>query len=218
MQLRFNRVSKAFGPVTVFKDLEFCVPEGDVVCIRTGVLDGGTTLLKMMAGLLSADSGEILLGGKRYEAYSDEELFDNVTMCFEEGGLLDVFTNYNNIVFPLLYHLELSQSEINDRIERICSQLYLMDSLELEPCQLNDVQKRLLNLAKALVIEPKVIIVDELQSGMSDEMRDHVLAFLMSEQRRVGFSLIMSVTAGDRIDFANQAWKINNYQLEREAT
>jgi ABC-type multidrug transport system ATPase subunit len=213
MELAFREVSKTFGDQVLFNNLNFILHPGETVCIKTGVLDGGTTLLKMLAGLVNADSGDILLGGKPYSEHHQTDLFNSIAMCFEDGGVLDVFTNYNNIVLPILYHLDVEPSEIHRRIERIGKQLNLLDHMENEPFQLNDVQKRLLNLCKALVIEPRIIIIDELQSGMSNEMRDHVLNFLKSEQSQRHFSIVMTTTAGDRTDFADRTLAIANQSL-----
>lgn len=216
MTIQLIDVYKGFENKDLFTAVNLSIAPGETVCIKTGVLDGGTTLLKLMTGLVAPDRGQVLLKSKAFDEHSPKDLFNSVAMCFEEGGLLDVFTNYNNIVLPMLYHFDTEHSEIHDRIYRIAEPLNLIEHLGKEPFQLNDVQKRLLNLCKALVIEPDVLVVDELQSGMSKDIRDSTLSFLLSEQQRLGFSLIMTTTAGDRTDFADRTFEINNNDLVEE--
>lgn len=216
--LTLNDVHKRYGDTILFRGVNLAIGAGETLCIKTGVLDGGTTLLKMLAGLVEADRGTILLEGKPYAEHHPTALFNNVAMCFEEGGVLDVFTNYNNIVLPMLYHLDIEHDVIHERIYSIAEKLDLAPHMGLEPFQLNDVQKRLLNLCKALVVKPKVIIVDELQSGMSNDIRDRVLQFLKDEQQQLQFSIIMTTTAGDRTDFADRVFSIVDHTLIEEVT
>lgn len=216
MKLSLVDINKQFDGKILFKDLNFEVMPGETICIKTGVLDGGTTLLKIMAGLQEPSSGKVLLDDKAIVDYQPTDLFNNLAMCFEDGGVLDVFTNYNNIVLPMLYHLDIEHDEIHKRIYRVANKLHLEEHMGKEPFQLNDVQKRLLNLCKALVIEPKLIIIDELQSGMSVDIRDNVIEFLKAEQDEMGFSIVMTTTAGDRTDFADKTFSISDYTLIEE--
>jgi len=217
MKLHVDNISKTYGDIQLFRDTSLLIEPGEIICIKTGVLDGGTTLLKMLAGLTEPDSGKITLNNKVFSEHEPTFLFKNVSMCFEEGGALDVFSNYNNIVLPILYHQDIDPDEIHHRIDRIGTMLNLLDHMDKEPFQLNDVQKRLLNLCRALVIEPSVIIIDELQSGMSKDIRDNVINFLLSEQREKHFSIILTTTAGDRTDFSDRVYRIENYNLIQES-
>ena len=216
MNLNLRHIYKRFGERELFRDLSVDIPKGQICCVRTGVLDGGSTLLKCMAGIIEVDSGAITLDGKPYSHYSSKELFDAVTFCYESGGLMDVFTNYNNILIPLTYHRDISTDETGDRIDRISTALGISECMDYEPFQLNDVQKRLMNLVKALVIQPQLIFVDELQSGMSDEIRDSVLQFLLDEQQRMSYTIVMTVTAGDIVAFADKTYAISDCHLTDE--
>lgn len=90
----------------------------------------------------------------------------------------------------------------------------MTELLALEPHQLNDVQTRMMNLLRAMVFRPKLILLDEVQSGMSHEMRENMLNVLLREQQEHQYAVVMTVTAGDRTDFADRVLAIHNHQLE----
>lgn len=201
----------------LFHQLNLHVKPGNTACIQTGVLDGGTSLLKAAAGLIKPNGGAIKIDGKDILSMTDTEKFNHVSLSFETGGLLGIFTNYNNIVFPLLYHKALPSEQIADKIIPIAEQLGLVDTLKMEPHQLNDVQTRLMNLLRSLVFAPKVLLLDEIQSGMDDYTRTKVLNLILAEQARQGFSVLMTVTAGDETSFADHLYAIENRRLTRRS-
>lgn len=215
--LHIDNVSLKFDNKPVFKGLNMRVQPGEMVTVETGVLDGGTSLLKMAAGLCEPTEGSISIDGLAIRDMTEQARFKATCMAFEAGGLLSIFTNYNNIAFPMLYHTSLSKKEIFKKIEPLAKALNIDDLLAMEPHQLNDVQTRLMNLLRAMVFRPKLVLLDEVQSGMSHAMRENMLDVLLREQQLHQYAVVMTVTVGDRIDFADRVMAIKNYQLEEVA-
>lgn len=216
--LVIENIDLKFTDEYLFHQLNLEVKPGQSACIHTGVLDGGTSLLKAAAGLLRPNSGTIKIDDKDVSSMSDTEKFNHVSLSFETGGLLGIFTNYNNIVFPLLYHKALRPEKIADKIIPLAEQLGVTNILKREPHQLNDVQTRLINLLRSLVFAPKVLLLDEIQSGMDNRTREKVLNVILTEQAKVGFCIVMTVTAGDDTSFANQVYAIEKRRLTRRAS
>jgi ABC-type transporter Mla maintaining outer membrane lipid asymmetry ATPase subunit MlaF len=214
MLLELNKVSLGYKEHILLDEVSMCLESGSSTCIKTGVLDGGSSLLRMCAGLMEPLSGRVMLNGQSLSAMSDQQKFATVSLSFEIGGLLAIFSNYNNVAFPLLYHTELSQLEIRSRIENLAQRLGVEHLLNLEPHQLNDVQTRLFNLLRSMAFRPELILVDELQSGMSDAIRQTALDVLMEEQQRHGFGVLMTVTAGDDYEFADNVLSISDKKLK----
>lgn len=202
--LQMDKVTLQFGENLVFDNLNFCVKQGEIVCVKTGVLDGGSSLLKLAAGLYTPDKGGVSVNGLAVKDMTEQARFSATCLAFEASGLLSIFTNYNNIAFPLLYHTDMSKSDIANAIEPLAEALKMDNLLALEPHQLNDVQTRMMNLLRAIVFRPKLVLLDEVQSGMSHEMRENMLAVLLQEQQQHQYALVMTVTAGDRVDFADR--------------
>jgi len=197
----------------VFDDLSHCFDTSSITCIKTGVLDGGTSLLKCCAGIIKPALGSVSLDGRSIENINDQDIFNDINFCYESGGLVSIFTVYNNIALPMVYHGKYTEKEIRQRIKDIAKKLGIADLLQVEPHQLNDVHTRLANLTRALVISPKLLLVDELQAGMSPEMREAVLEVLTDYQKRDEFTLIMTTTAGDENSFADYRYKIFEQHL-----
>lgn len=215
--LHLDNITLQFGQRRIFDGLELMLQEQEIVCVETGVLDGGSSLLKVAAGLYQPDSGRVWVNGKALDTFSEQERFRASCMCFEDGGLLSLFSNFNNIAFPLLYHTRLKAAEIEQRIVDLAKRLSITELLPLEPHQLNDVQTRMMNLLRALVFRPAVILLDEIQAGMSHAMRDQMLDTLMSEQKEHGFSVVMTVTAGSVVNFASRLLAISQGRLEQKS-
>lgn len=212
--LHFDNVDLSYDDNLVFKGLNMRVQPGEMVTIETGVLDGGSSLLKLAAGLCEPTAGSVNIDGLALRDMTEQARFKATCMAFEAGGLLSIFTNYNNIAFPMLYHTRLSEKEITARIKPLAKALHLEDLMGLEPHQLNDVQTRLMNLLRAMVFRPKLVLLDEVQSGMSFEMRENMLDVLLREQKRHQYAVVMTVTVGDRTDFADRMLAINHHQVE----
>lgn len=214
MRLKLDGISLSFDDKVIFSDLNLQVKPAEIVCVQTGVLDGGSSLLKLAAGLLKPDSGNVVVDGLAMKDMTEQAQFSATCMGFEAGGLLSIFTNYNNIAFPLLYHTDMSKKAIAQRIEPLANALNVQELLQLEPHQLNDVQTRVMNLLRAMVFRPKLVLLDEVQSGMSYDMRENMLNVLLAEQQAHGYSVLMTTTVGDRTDFADRTLAINGGKLE----
>ena len=212
--IALKNVSIKFGDQPVFSGLDYSFAEGAITAIRKmGVLDGGSTLLKCCAGIMVPTAGTILYRGENLAQMSAHQRYRALCYCYESGGLVSLFTVYNNLAIPLLFHQVLEEHEIEPRIHAVAEQLGIESLLDLEPFQLNDVQTRLVNLARALVINADVVLIDELQTGMSAEMLASVVALLQARAQQ-GASILMVTTDGHEDGFAHVHLAIRNRRLE----
>tara|TARA_R110002167_G_scaffold88509_5_gene238686 strand:+ start:5139 stop:5792 length:654 start_codon:yes stop_codon:yes gene_type:complete len=198
---------------TLFSDVTLKLERQQTFCIETAVLDGGSSLLKCCAGIYQPSAGNILLEGKSISSLSIEQRFRNLTYCYELGGLISSFSIYDNIAFPLLFNGVYKFDEVKNKIYNMAESLNIEHILALGIHQINDVQMRLLNLLRALCIQPKVLLIDEIQSGMSDIMIQQVIDVLKEQQNLHGFSMIITTTGGDQIEFADRTFKIENQKI-----
>ena len=211
--LQLENIRLAYGPQLIFSDVNLQVAAGEICCINTGVLDGATTLLKCMGGIVQPVSGSCRIDGTLLPDHPDGRLVQLVSFCYESGGLVSLFSVYENIVLPLVYHRNVKPEALEERVTEIASALFIQDCLHHRVHELNDVQMRLVNLARALVVGAKLLLLDETQEGMSPQMRDAVLDYLLSHRRDRNLTLIMTTTAGDSTDFADRFFSIADKQL-----
>ena len=202
--------------VEIFNSLNFELIQGEYVCIRSGSQDGASSLLETMAGLKTPSSGQVSLDDKPLDDYSDRDIFQSICMCHEHNGLVSFFSNKENIVYPVRYHQLINDDILEERLSRYAEHLGVSELLAFEPWQLNDVQYRLMNLLRALVIEPKVILLDEFQSGMSDEMVERLTSYLKA-LCTTNLAIVEVVTAGDETGHADRIFRIKDNTLELES-
>jgi len=200
--LELNDIHLKFGTNTVFENLNLILNYNEILVIKTGVLDGGTSLLKLCNNCLTAQAGITYYEG-----------VVSVGMQFESEGLLSMYTVKENCKLPQTYHTKYKDSVINDNVEKVAQEFELNHLLNKYPYQLNDVQLRLANLLRLLSAKPKIILLDEIQSGMSDKLREGILMKLVKYIRNHNMSLIMTITAGDVDDFSDRKLKIENFNL-----
>lgn len=198
---------------SLFNDITLKLERRQTFCIETAILDGGSSLLKCCAGIYQPTKGNVLLEGEQISTLSHEQRFRNLTYCYELGGLISSFSIYNNIAFPLLFNGICKTDEVKNRIYEMAELLDITHLMRLETHQINDVQMRLINLLRALCIQPKVMMLDEIQSGMSDDMIQQLIDVLKNQQSLHGFSILMTTTGGDQTDFADRTFRIENQRL-----
>jgi len=164
---------------------------------------------------MNPSKGQVLIDGIEITTLADSGAFKSVRYCYELLGLVIIFTVYDNLFMPMMYHNIASSKVIRKRINDVADELQISDILLNEPMELNDVQMRLVNLARGMIVEPKILLVDEIQAGMSGEMRDAILNVLISQAKALNQTLVITTTAGDRDEFADSFYSINNDKIER---
>lgn len=212
LQVRDLRVE--YPGLLLLDGIDMRVDDGELVAIETGVLDGGTSLLKAIAGLLRGCGGEVVYRGENLLQGASEAVAASIGFVYEERGLISLYTVYQNISLPLRFHTNLTEAQIEDRITTVCERLGLDASLlTLSPHQLNDVQTRLVNLARALVVEPGLLLVDELEGGMSEEVVVATMQTIRSYQAEHPMSVIMTTSSDLVIERSDRVYDIKNRSL-----
>ncbi len=207
----------SFDGQLVFNDVNLDVHEDDFIVITTGVMDGATTLLKSILGLVEGVRSQIIFDGNDV-LQSEDRLArrlsrQKVGLVYEAAGLISAMTVYQNIALPLAYHTDLSEAEIEQKINIVAQDLEITALLYLEPNELNDTQTRIVNLARALVITPRLLLVDELEGGMSVEAMAQMVAVIQRYQQKHHFGVVMT-SLEKKAAFATSHYSIKNNQLE----
>lgn len=211
--LTLDNVCLSFDGVPLFSGLTLSLENSQMLAIKTGVLDGGTSLLKLCNSTLEPDSGKVLYASKQSNELTEHDLFTKVGMQFESEGLLSMYTVLENCKLPLRFHTRLTDHVITNKVLSLADEFGVNDLLDKYPYQLNDVQTRLANLLRLLVIAPKIFLLDEIQSGMSEQLRHNLLEKLVNYIHKNECSMIMTVTAGDMDNFADKKFQILHHSL-----
>jgi len=212
--LKVDHLKIEYPGQPMFDDVSFEVSDGEILAIISEVLDGGTSLLKALAGMLTGIGGRITLDGTDVLAMHPRSRALSVGYAYEEQGLISLYNVFQNIALPLEFHTDFNAKRTQDRIISILQELDLDPSLlSLQPHDLNDVQTRLINLARALILEPKLVLIDELEGGMPDEMINSVMKVLMARKQRTGQIFVMTTSDEHILREADRVLKIQDRQL-----
>ncbi len=167
--IEFKHIEKSFSHNRIYDDVNLSITEGETITILGGSGTGKSVLLKILIGLLKADSGEILYKGKDISKYSEAKFIkirSEIAMLFQGGALFDSITVRNNIAYPLRMHTKLNDKEIDKIVSKNLEMVGLPNIENLMPSELSGGMQKRVGLARALAINPKVILYDEPTTGL----------------------------------------------------
>jgi phospholipid/cholesterol/gamma-HCH transport system ATP-binding protein len=162
-------VSKSFGSHTVLSDVSFDVPRGKTTAILGPSGTGKSVLLKNIIGLLRPDAGQIWVDGEQIVGMRDKDLYrirKKFGVLFQDGALFGSMNLYDNIAFPLREHTNKTEKDIRDLVHKNAELVGLMDHLRKLPGEVSGGMKKRAGLARALVMEPDIVLFDEPDSGL----------------------------------------------------
>jgi len=148
----------------VFAGLDIQIPRGKVTAVMGPSGTGKTTLLRLITGQVSADSGEIQVAGQDMRVLSRTELYvlrRRMGMLFQNGALLTDFSVFENVAFPLREHTDLTERLIRQLVLTKLQAVGLRGAAELMPAELSGGMSRRVALARAIVMDPELLIYDE---------------------------------------------------------
>lgn len=181
-------IRKSYGNTEVIKGIDLRIKAGEFVSLLGPSGCGKTTLLRMLAGLETASSGDIVIGNKSCTDLPPEKR--NISMVFQSYALIPHLTVLENVIFPL------QMRKIGDSTERRTKALEALNMIGLEhlaqrkPRQLSGGQQQRVALARAIVPNPDVLLLDEPLSNLDAAMRERMQEELISLHRRTGLTTI----------------------------
>ena len=192
--VQFYNVFKAFNANQVLKGISLKIFQGQVTTIigKSGM--GKSVLLKHIIGLLQPDAGEILIYGQplsKMKPSHINQLRARFSYVFQDAALFDSMTVYRNVALPLLEGTSLAKSEINQRVLDILAQFELQAFRDKYPAELSGGMKRRVALARALVADPEVVLMDEPTAGLDPVRRNALYAMIVDFQKKFGFTAVM---------------------------
>lgn len=172
--LELKKITKAFGEKLVINDLDLVIPDGKILAIVGPSGGGKTTLLRMLAGLESIDSGELLLDGVPFNPMITEKHEQVVGVVFQDFQLFPHLTVFENLTLAPKMVLRENTEVYTEKAERLAGLLGITDLLSLYPYQLSGGQKQRVAIARAMAMNPKVIAYDEPTSALDPALREQV--------------------------------------------
>ena len=164
-----EHVSKSFGNGKVLDDVTFTVRKGSAFCILGRSGTGKSVTLKQIMGLMKPDTGRIFVEGEEITVLSSRELSrvrKRMGFLFQNAALFDSLTVGENVAFPLRRHTKESDEEIRERVSRKLAEVGLEKEYDKMPGDLSGGMKKRAGLARALAMDPSILLVDEPSAGL----------------------------------------------------
>jgi phospholipid/cholesterol/gamma-HCH transport system ATP-binding protein len=182
-------VTKSFGSHTVLEDISFDVPRGRITCILGPSGIGKSVLLKHIIGLLTPERGEIWVDGDQIVGMGEKDLYRvrrKFGVLFQDGALFGSMNLFDSIAFPLREHTKKGEREVREIVLEKAGYVGLLDHMKKTPGEVSGGMKKRAGPARALVMEPEIVLFDEPDSGL-DPVRVAYLDELVVEiQQRTG--------------------------------
>jgi phospholipid/cholesterol/gamma-HCH transport system ATP-binding protein len=192
--ISLRSVTKSFGSHTVLKDISFDVPRGKITAVMGPSGTGKSVLLKNIIGLLRPDSGEIWVEGEETVAMGERDLYRvrrKFGVLFQDGALFGSMSMFDNMAFPLREHTRKSEKEIREIVLQKADMVGMLDHMKKYPGEVSGGMKKRAGLARALAMDPEIILFDEPDSGL-DPVRVSYLDELVGKiQEETGATFVI---------------------------
>jgi spermidine/putrescine ABC transporter ATP-binding subunit len=208
-----RNIAKSYGGTQAVKGLSFEVERGHVLSLLGPSGCGKTTVMRMIAGLIDPSAGDILIGEEQVTKVPVHRR--NIGMLFQNYALFPHLTVAQNLAFGLQMR-KVAKAEIAKRVEATLSMVRLAEFGERLPHQLSGGQQQRVGLARALIIEPAVLLLDEPFGALDKKLRENMQIEMRQLQRRLGITTLMVTHDQDEaMTLSDQIAVMNNGRIEQ---
>jgi phospholipid/cholesterol/gamma-HCH transport system ATP-binding protein len=205
---------KSFGANRVLEGINLDVEAGSTCVILGGSGSGKTVLMKHMIGLLKPDEGKVIVDGENIVPFDEREL-ERVRrkfgMVFQGAALFDSMNVYENVSFPLREHSKMPEEQIRQIVKEKLEIVGLRNIEERFPADLSGGMRKRVGLARAIILEPKIVLYDEPTTGLDPITTDYVDEMILAAKKRLGVTSVVishdiasAFKVADKIAFLSQ--------------
>lgn len=210
------------GDRVIYDNVSLSVEQGKVTAIMGPSGCGKTTLLRFIGGQIRPDSGQVLLNGRNVPDMGRSELFrarEKIGMLFQSGALFTDLSVYENVAFPLRAHTRLSERLIREIVLMKLEAVGLRGAIDLMPAELSGGMNRRAALARAIALDPELIMYDEPFAGQDPIVKGVLVNLIRTLREALGLtSIIVSHDVPETLDIADYIYIVANHQIIGEGT
>lgn len=215
--LHYSRAEKA-----IFRGIEMQIPRGRITAIMGPSGTGKTTLLKLIGGQLAPDIGRVLIGGQDVHALPRKALFvlrRRMGMLFQSGALFTDLSVFENVAFPLRVHTDLPEAMVRDLVLMKLQAVGLRGARELMPAELSGGMARRVALARAIALDPDLVLYDEPFVGQDPISKGVLVQLIKKLNEALGLtSIVVSHDIQEALSIADYVYVIADGQVMAHGT
>ena len=220
--IRISGLSFSHGDRLLYDDISLTIPRGKITALMGPSGIGKTTLLRLMGGQIKPDAGQVLFDGQNVPELSRRELYTlrkRMSMLFQSGALFTGMTVFDNVAYPLREHTKLPEELLRTLVLMKLESVGLRGAEHLMPAELSGGMARRAALARAIALDPELIMYDEPFVGQ-DPITMAVLVKLISQlNKTIGItSVIVSHDVPEEMSIADYVYLIANRKVVAQGT
>ena len=206
------------GQREIFSDINMDIVEGEITAIMGPSGCGKTTLLRLLGGQLYPDQGDVLVEGKSIPKLSQSDLYKSrrrMGMLFQSGALLTDLTVFENVAFPIREHYNFPESMVRDLVFMKLEIVGLRGAHKLMPAELSGGMARRISLARAIVLDPVLMMYDEPFTGLDPITLGTIVTLIKELNQALGMtSIVVSHDVGEVLSIADRVYLISGGRVE----
>ncbi len=220
--IRLCNIWKSFGRVEVLRGISIDFPTGKTTVVLGPSGCGKSVMLKHIVGLLRPDRGEVWFENQRIDTLSEAKLVpirQQFGFLFQQSALFDSMSVRENVAFPLTEHTNMTAAQREKRVRQVLAMVGLEDTIDKMPADLSGGQRKRVALARAVVLEPKVILYDEPTTGLDPIRADVINELILKLQRELRVtSIVVTHDMGSAFKIADRMVMLHEGQVRFNGT
>lgn len=192
--IELQDVTLSFGAKSVLKGVNLAVEQGETMVVIGPSGSGKSTILRLIIGLLKPTTGEISVHGEMVSAYDEKawnRLRKQMGMVFQYSALFDFMTVGENVAFGLRQHTQHTEEEIKARVAQVLDMVGLAGQEKVMPVNLSGGMKKRVSLARAIAVQPEIVLYDEPTAGLDPIMADVINELIVRTRDLLGVTSVV---------------------------
>ncbi|KAB8137971.1 ABC transporter ATP-binding protein [Gracilibacillus oryzae] len=203
----------------VLKDVSFTVEKGDIMAITGRSGSGKSTLLNLIGGFMKPSGGQIFINNQNVSEFNEGEFSDfrlqHIGFIFQNFQLITSMTAYENVELPLVLK-GVPETQRNELVINTLAKVGLADYQNHYPSELSGGQQQRVSIARALIIEPPIILADEPTGSLDSETEQDVLAFIQQLNRDYGITFLIITHDEEVAQIGNKQIHLHDGKIVKE--